>query len=318
MNRLKLLIIYLSACKTGRLFLKNIRDKFLSKAVAQGDLQLYYKDVFFNKPDFWKESFLVCDKAFDRFIPKTYLDFIYSVRKPFDVYFRFNKMAVLLLLEHLSLFEAYQIPVDKAAKMRSALLSFLKRIYDDLLDDSLFSPQELFSMDPSEELLKDPEFHLYYHLRKTIRKSAPPELFPNYYSILEKTHHAQSAKPTRETAQDMISQKVECSMLMDSYIMINNLPESFLNARLKTAHFLSCLDDLYDIEEDISKGKITYMNQIKYPEKEFQKIYDDILSYLKVNALSPKKYIQYTGYLFNYVLEARRRKLNKLNKILNE
>ena len=252
----------------------------------------------------WLSCIRASDAGFGEFIPAWYI--AGSKIKPEQLYYRFFKMGVVLLYEHASLFLAYNISVDTKAKRRCILLAFLKRVYDDLLDNEHIDKEILFDRQPNKELLDNADYRLFLDLRKKIRAIAPPAEFRNYYAMLKEVNDAQGAKTP-------IPYKIKNGFLLDMYIMMNDLPEELIRALDVTAEFFACLDDFYDYDEDLAKGKITYINQSRDPQGALEQKFEETAVYLRGNSPNPDGYLKGVGNLMKSIFFTREKKLNKLS-----
>ncbi len=259
----------------------------------------------------WFSCIRASDAGFKEFIPNWYI--AGSKIKPEQLYYRFFKMGAVLLYEHTSLFLAYNISVDAKAKRRCILIAFLKRVYDDLLDNEHIDKGALFDLQPNKDLLGNADYRLFLDLRKKIRKIAPPEEFVNYYARLKEVSDAQGASAVGGGIKNNIPYKIKNGFLLDMYIMMNNLPEGIIRALDITAEFFAYLDDFYDYDEDLVKGKITYINQSRDPQVALEIKYEEAVVYLRGNSPNPDGYLKGVGNLMKNVLFTRENKLNKLS-----
>jgi len=252
----------------------------------------------------WLDCIRASDSGFVEFIPAWYI--AQSKIKPELLYYRFFKNGAVLLYEHSSLFLAYNIPLDKKAFKRCILLTFLKRVYDDLLDNEQINKEVLFVEQPNQELLNNPEYRLFLDLRKRVREIAPPAEFNHYYALLQEVHAAQGSKNT-------IAYKIKNGFLLDMYMMMNNPPKELIDALEVTAEFFAYLDNYYDLEEDLKRGKITEINQSADPKEMFAQKFQEVAVYLRANSPNPDAYLTGIGNLMKIVFFARDKKLDKLS-----
>lgn len=252
----------------------------------------------------WFECIRASDAGFVEFIPAWYI--AQSKIKPELLYYRFFKNGAVLLYEHTSLFLAYNITLDKAARRRCILLTFLKRVYDDLLDNERLNKEILFLQEPNQELLNNPEYRLFLDLRKKIREIAPPAEFNHYYALLQEVHAAQNSK-------NPIAYKIKNGFLLDMYMMMNTPPQELIAALEVTAEFFAYLDNYYDLDEDLAHGKITEINQSADPQKMFAQKFQEVAVYLRANSPNPDAYLTGIGNLMKIVFFARDKKLDKLS-----
>jgi hypothetical protein len=213
-------------------------------------------------------------------------------------------------------FSAFGISLDNEAKRRCVCFAFIKRIYDDLLDNDQVAPKYLFGAEINEQLLDMPEYALLLELRSTLKKVAPLEKFPNFYALRSEVHKVQAEKPTIENVGEVIFNKLRLGLLLDAYIMVNDLEDSFIEALFVVAEFFACLDDFYDLEEDRSYGRLTYINQCLNPEKALREKYDEMVKYMRKHAPYPEKYIEGMGGFLEIVIIARNKNLIKLSKVI--
>jgi hypothetical protein len=252
----------------------------------------------------WFSCIKASDTGFKEFIPAWYI--AESKIKPEQLYYRFFKNGAVLLYEHTSLFLAYNISVDTKAQKRCILLTFLKRVYDDLLDNEHINKEILFNLQPNKELLDNAEYRLFLDLRKKIREIAPPSEFLNYYATLKEVHDAQDTK-------NPIPYKIKNGFLLDMYIMMNDLPEELTWALNVTAEFFACLDNFYDYDEDLGRGKITDINQSRNPKEALEQKFQETAVYLRINSPNPDGYLKGLENLMKNVFFAREKKLEKLS-----
>jgi len=256
----------------------------------------------------WFSCIRASDAGFQEFIPPWYI--ASSKIKPEQLYYRFFKIGAILLYEHISLFSAYNITVDMKAKKRGILLSFLKRVYDDLLDNEHLDKEVLFSFQPNKELLDNADYRLFIDLRKKIREIASPSEFTNYYTTLKEVHAAQGFE---DDLNNYIPYKIKNGFLLDMYIIMNDLPMGLIRAMDVTAEFFACLDDFYDYDEDLAKGKVTYINQSPDPKAALEKKFAETAAYLRSNSPNPDGYLKGVENLMKNVFFCREKKLNKLS-----
>ncbi|MFH0918552.1 MAG: hypothetical protein V1830_05405 [Candidatus Omnitrophota bacterium] len=259
----------------------------------------------------WFSCIRASDAGFKEFIPAWYIA-KFKI-KPEQLYYRFFKMGTILLYEHVSLFSAYNISVDNPAKKRCILIAFLKRVYDDLLDNEHIDKEILFNNQPNPELLDNANYRIFLYLRKKIREVAPPAEFGNYYATLKEVNDAQGLPVALAGVKNTVSYKIKNGFLLDMYIMMNDLPAELIRAMDVTAEFFACLDDFYDYDEDLAKGKPTYINQSPDPKKALERKYEEITVYLRAESPNCDGYLKGMGSLMNNVFFARQNKLNKLS-----
>ena len=298
--------LYISLSGNGRKLLRRLH-RMLTDAHSLPDYRALVSTINDNiNADRmnWFRCIRASDAAFKKFIPNWYI--AESKIKPEQLYYRFFKMGAILLYEHTSLFSAYNISVDKKAKNRCILLAFLKRVYDDLLDNEHLNKEVLFNLQPNKELMHNAEYRLFLDLRKRIRQLAPALEFANYYSILKKVHDAQAASTP-------IPYKIKNGFLLDMYIMMNDLPEELIRAMDVTAEFFAWLDNFYDYDEELAKGKITEINQSVDPKITLEQKFEETAAYLRDNSPNPDGYLKGVGNLMKIVFFAREKKLNKLS-----
>ncbi|NQT92484.1 MAG: hypothetical protein HQ559_06970 [Lentisphaerae bacterium] len=305
-RRIRNLKFYFSLCPDGRRFLREACRKVfkVGQLRIRSEMLERLEDDFGIPRDIWKECVGTCDRAFSEFVPRWYVTQQTRV-PPRAVYFRMTKMANFIMEEQLLLLRAYNIQTDHAAGMRLALLSMLKRVYDDLLDEEVFSADELLKPDDDPEKLKNPEFAMYQHLKRLIRELVPENEFPNYYDFLARAHEAYGKSPTPDNVEEVIFEKAECSMLMNAYIMINEPPADYLKGRIAASRYVSVIDDFYDQDEDLAEGRLTYMNQAADPESACREQIDAIHAYLRQHAPNPEPYIRVTTYTSEYLIRSR-------------
>lgn len=315
-NTLKDALFYVFLSKYGRKLVRASQKtlKNLRSSNSQPDLINRMERALKRNKDMLYMCFKASDEGFKDFIPPWYLT--QSKFTPEQSYFRFVKISTILLGEHSSFFNAFNILLDKQAKKRYVLLAFLKRTYDDLLDEANARPKDLFGGEPSEKLLPNLEYALLLHLRQTIRRVAPYEQFPNYYNTLERTHNAQSRTPEKDNVKEVIFEKARLSFLIDTYIMVNELSDKFIHARCLTAELFNCLDDFYDYEVDLSKGIWTYINQCSNPENALREKYKEAATYLRCVAPNPEPYLEGIFEAMEGLIIARKQGLRKLSDVI--
>jgi hypothetical protein len=253
----------------------------------------------------WFDCIRASDAGYKEFIPAWYIG--ESKIKPEQLYYRFFKIGAFLLYEHTSLFLAFNIPLDTKAKKRCILLAFIKRVYDDLLDNEHIDKEILFSLQPNKELLSNTEYRLLLELRAKIRQIAPANKFPNYYATLQVVNDAQGDKIKS------IPHRIKNGFLLDMYIMVNDLPDELIRALEVTAEFFACLDNFYDLDEDLAKGKITAINQSADPLGTLKQKFQETAVYLRKNSPNADGYLVGIDNLMQVVSFAREKKLNKLS-----
>jgi hypothetical protein len=252
------------------------------------------------------------DAGFKEFIPGWYI--AQSKVKPEQLYYRFFKMGAILLYEHLSLFSAYNLLVDAQAKRRCILLAFLKRVYDDLLDNEHIDKDILFGGQPDKKLMENADYKLFLDFRKKIRQLALPLEFGNYYATLKAVNDAQGiAQGPENNLKISVPYKIRNGFLLDMYIMINDLPSELIRALDVTAEFFAFLDDFYDYDEDLDQGKLTSINQSPNPQGELEKKFEATAIYLLAHSPNPYGYLKGLRNLMENVLFVRKQKLSKLS-----
>jgi hypothetical protein len=263
--------------------------KKIRKHDQEGGLDAITEDAALT--GIFRKSLLASDQGYVKFIPSWYK----KKNGTTESYHRFIKIATMLLAEHESFFNAFDIAVDDAARQRSVLFSFIKRVYDDLVDDVHANPAEVYAacrgILSAEQT--DPEYRLLAHFKSINKQLTPREKFPHFYAILPQTHELQSAEATSETAQDITFKKAQHSFLADSYIMVDDLSQNVITARAKTAELFQCCDDMYDLDEDARNGKKTYLNQTANPVIALQDKYDEIAAYMKNVAPHPELFLRF-------------------------
>lgn len=259
----------------------------------------------------WFFCIRASDAGFKEFIPAWYI--AASKIKPEQLYYRFFKMGAILLYEHTSLFSAYNLTVDTQAKRRCILLAFLKRVYDDLLDNEQIDKNVLFNRQPDQDFVGNADYRLLLEFRKKIREIALPLEFTNYYALLKEVNEAQGLRFSGPGANNNVSYKIRNGFLLDMYIMMNDLPPELIRAMDITAEFFACLDDFYDYDEDLSRGKITQINQSPDPKMALEKKYAQAAAYLRAHSPNPDGYLKGVGNLMHNVFFTRENKLNKLS-----
>lgn len=260
----------------------------------------------------WFTCIRESDAGFQEFIPAWYISG--SKIKPEQLYYRFFKMGAVLLYEHTSLFLAYNILPDREAQRRCILIAFLKRVYDDLLDNEDIDKGILFNHQANKELMDNADYRLFLDFRKKIREIAPPSEFKNYYALLTEVHDAQSTLPAIGAGvKNNIPYKIKNGFLLDMYIMMDALPQALISALDVTAEFFAYLDDFYDYDQDLAKGKITYINQSPDPRRELEQKFEETAKYLRANSPNPEGYLKGIGNLMKNVLFTKENKLNKLS-----
>ncbi len=298
--------LYLSLSKTGRKLFRSLYRILTDSGNLPGHRSLLtsIKDNINADRKRWFNCIRASDAGFVEFIPAWYI--AQSKIKPELLYYRFFKNGAVLLYEHTSLFLAYNIALDKKAFKRCILLTFLKRVYDDLLDNEGMNKEILFSQFPNKELSDNAEYRLFLELRKRVREMAPPTEFNNYYALLKQVHAAQGSK-------DPIAYKIKNGFLLDIYMMMNNPPKGLIDALEVTAEFFAYLDNYYDLDEDLARGKLTEINQSADPRKMFAQKFQEVDVYLRANSPNPDAYLKGIENLMQIVCFAREKKLNKLS-----
>jgi len=247
-----------------------------------------------------EDSYKYGDKGFLSFIPESYIQGVGDT--PDQIYLRFSKISTILLVEHLCFFNAFGIKPSSDAKKRSVLFSYIKRVYDDLVDTGN-NPDEVYRVICNGKTQRnDPEFKLLAHLGKLIKAYAPPNEFKNFYCLWLKAHRTQSKKPENPTLQhlrEIAYGKVRYSFLVDSYVMINDLSSVILNQRKISAELFQCTDDLNDMQRDLEAGLFNYLNRSSDPEKIIREKYSEVAASMNKIAPQPRLYL----YLMEYFME---------------
>lgn len=259
----------------------------------------------------WFSCIKATDAGFKEFIPDWYI--AAAKIKPERLYYRFFKLGAFLLYEHSGLFLAYNISVDLQARRRCVLVAFLKRVYDDMLDNEHIDKEVLFNPQPKKELMDNADYRLFLDLRKKIREIALPSEFGNYYALLKKVNDAQGVTFVSGSLNNAIPYKIKNGTLLDMYIMMNDLPQEIIRALDVTAEFFAYVDEFYDYDEDLASGKITYINQCRDPRGALEKKFEETAVYLRANSPNPEAYLKGVRNLMNNVLFARQNKLDKLS-----
>jgi len=257
-----------------------------------------------NLKKFVEKSYQISDKCFLSFIPETYIQNVgYS---PEEIYLRFTKISTMLLVEHWLFFNAFGIELNDEAKIRSALFSFLKRTFDDLIDssdDPLNKRNEVRKIFyTGKTLCENPEYKLFAHFSRLIHQHVPKDDFKNFYNVLPTTSESQSIKPDNTSLEHLKKiefYKARNSFFADSYVIINDLSNDFIEMRKLSAELFQCIDDMSDFKEDLDAGKPTYINQSPDPEKTLRGKYSEIYNSINNVASKPHLYL----YLMEYFLE---------------
>jgi hypothetical protein len=103
---------------------------------------------------------------------------------------------------------------------------------------------------------------------------------------------------------------------MDMYIIKNDLPQALLDGLDLTSCFFASLDDFYDIDEDLVKGKKTFMNQAADPDQAIREKLDAAAVYLRKYSPNPDEYLKGMGNLMRNISFLRKQKLSKLSSVL--
>ncbi len=303
---IKILSLYFSLSGQGRRLFRRLRKMVqdAKKMPHYQGMMASIKETMSADEQRWFACIRASDRAFKTFIPAWYV--AQSKVKPEQLYYRFFKMGAILLYEHLCLLAAYNIAVDFKAQERCLLFAFLKRVYDDLMDNDRIDQQVLFSQDPHPKLLGNADYRLLLELRKKIREIVPADKFPHYYGLLEKVNHAQGQVAG-------IPYKIKNGFLLDMYIMKDDLPPALIETMDLTAEFFAFLDDFYDYDQDVAQGKITYINQSLNPQKALEDKFAQTAARLKEYSPNPAGYLKGMGNLMQNVIFTRQSKLNKLS-----
>ncbi len=259
----------------------------------------------------WFSCIRASDAGFKEFIPRWYKK--ECKLKAEQLYYRFFKMAAVLLYEHTSLFLAYNILPDRKAQRRCILMAFLKRVYDDLLDNEHIDKEVLFKQESNQKLLANADYRLFLDLRKKIRELAPIAKFGNYYATLKAVNDAQGVPDARENVEKAVPYKIKNGFLLDMYIMMNDLPIDLIRALDLTADFFAGLDNFYDYDEDLADGKINYINQSADPKRALLRKFEETAEYLRQYSPNPDGYLKGVGSLMQVVFFTKEKKLNKLS-----
>ena len=306
LKKIKILGLYLSLSANGKKLFRRL-GRMLKDPQSLPDYRALLTSINDNlsaDSQRWFACIQASDAAFKEFIPAWYI--AESKIKAEKLYYRFFKNGAILLYEHTSLFLAFDLLIDAQAQKRCVLLTFLKRVYDDLLDNEHLDKEILFSPQPNKELLVNAEYRLFLDLRKKIREAAPIAEFGNYYATLKAVHDAQDAK-------NSIPYKIKNGFLLDMYIMMNDLPQKLIQALDTTADFFACLDNFYDLDEDLTRGKLTDINQSANPKIALEQKFRKTAAYLRANSPNPEVYLKGLENLMKIVFFAREKKLSKLS-----
>ncbi|MCX5700637.1 MAG: hypothetical protein NTZ63_03770 [Candidatus Omnitrophica bacterium] len=316
LEKINILGLYISLSGNGkRLFRRFARMLNNARSLSYSrELVATINDTMGVDKKKWFSCIRASDSGFKEFIPDWYI--AGSKIKPEQLYYRFFKMGAVLLYEHSSLFLAYNISVDTKAKKRCILLAFLKRVYDDLIDNEHIGKDILFNSQPNIGLMNNADYRLFLDLRKKIREVASPLEFVNYYATLKEVNDAQGILACDKSVENTIPYKIKNGFLLDMYIMMNDLPDELIRALDVTAEFFACLDNFYDYDEDLAKGKITYINQSIDPKGALEQKFEKAAVYLRKNSPNPDGYLKGLGSLMKIVLFAREKKLNKLSSFV--
>lgn len=306
LKRIKILGLYISLSASGKKLFRRL-GRMLKDPQGLPNYRALLASINYNlsaDSQRWFACIRASDAAFGDFIPAWYIT--ESKIKAEKLYYRFFKNGAILLYEHTSLFLAFDILVDAKAQKRCVLLTFLKRVYDDLLDNEHLDKEILFNPQPNKELLVNAEYRLFLELRKKVREVAPILEFGNYYATLKEVHAAQDAK-------NSIPYKIKNGFLLDMYIMINDLPQELIRALDVTADFFACVDNFYDLDEDLARGKVTEINQSADPQGALEQKFRETAVYLRANSPNPEGYLKGVENLMKIVFFAREKELNKLS-----
>jgi hypothetical protein len=313
---IKILGLYFSLSAQGKKLFRRLYRmlKDAKKMPHYAGMMVSIDETMSADQERWFACIRSSDRAFKEFIPAWYIAL--SKVKPEQLYYRFFKMGAILLYEHLSLFSAYNIRVDFAGQKRCLLFAFLKRVYDDLLDNEHIDKTHLFSDQPRPELLDNAEYRLLLEFRKKIRVMAQPERFPNYYALLKEVNDAQGLSLSVKSANKAIPYKIKNGFLLDMYIMMNALPGELIRAMDVTAEFFAYLDDFYDYEQDLAQGKATDINQSQNAQSSLEQKFQQAADYLRANSPNPDGYLKGIGNLMKNVIFTRQSRLNKLSAFI--
>jgi hypothetical protein len=314
-NILEKISVYLTLSSDGKKLLRSLLGLLKEGQVADiPSLTGAIQGLLNKNGKILYDCLLVSDRGFREFIPEDYLSNSGMTRQ--QAYYRLVKTSSLLLFTRSLFFSAFGISLDNQAKRRCVCFAFIKRIYDDLLDNDQVDPKYLFGIEANEQSLDKPEYVLLLGLRNTLKKVAPLEKFPNFYALRSEVHRVQAEKPTPENVKEVIFNKLRLGLLLDAYIMVNDLKDNFIEALSVVAEFFACLDDFYDLEEDRFYGRLTYINQCPDPEKSLREKYGEMVKYMRKHTPYPDKYIEGMESLLKVVIIARNKNLIKLSKII--
>lgn len=247
-----------------------------------------------------ENSYRYSDEGFSLFVPKFY---VRKVEEPLEqAYLRLTKISTILLVEHSLFFDAFGIHLDDEAKKRLVLFSFFKRACDDLVDPT-YDPSDVYKIIQGKKNVRgDPESRLAVHLRKMMSLCAPTDQFSNFYKLLPEIRVARrrNIKDSKyEYLKEVARQKSSKSFRLDSYVMINDLPDDFIALRKLTAELFQYIDDMNDFNEDLETGKYTYINQSPDPEKTVRDKFSEVVDAINTNASRFNLYL----YLMKYFME---------------
>lgn len=239
-------------------------------------------------------------RSFLLFIPREYI--AKQQDKINDIHLRFMKISTILMVEHILFFKAFNNDIDKKAMIRFSLFSFVKRVYDDLIDNNN-NPTEIYETFLEGNTESDNiEYKLLAHLGSLARKYIPEKNFYNFYNNLPKAHKTQSAKPKNKKLahlKKIAFEKAHYSFLVDSYLMVNILSTIFIRLRKKSAELFQCIDDMSDQKEDLLMNKPTYINQVNNPKDKLDKKYNEIKKSLEKYSENPILYLYLMRFFIN-------------------
>ncbi|MBN2301183.1 MAG: hypothetical protein JXN60_01570 [Lentisphaerae bacterium] len=307
---------YLSLSADGKRLLGYFRKLLIAdcNSDARKGMRMLIERMLRRNKRMWFRHIRSSDHAFQKFIPRWYITQCSLTER--QIYYRFMKIAVLLLFEHVSFLKAFGISVNAAAAERCAVFAFLKRTYDDLLDEKRFVPDVLSAGTNHETNNEDPDCLLLDHLRGVIHSLAPQADFPNYYRLLEDVHIAQSTPVDPHSVKDAIFRKSLMSFLMDMYVMINDLPHELIAALEVSSQFFACMDDYYDYQQDLIGKKPTYINQSADPKQLLLRHYDELEEYLRHHAGDSEVYLLGLKDILDIVIYAREHEMRKLSVLV--
>jgi hypothetical protein len=156
-----------------------------------------------------------------------------------------------------------------------------------------YTSSQVLSIEPlSEEPIS---IELLRHLRKTMREIASPDFFPNYYALLDEVAESQNKKITRANAVDSIKNKAGLAALVDSFLVMNDLPTQIIEARKRSGELFQYIDDYDDIDADLEDGAITVVNQSSCPEETLRTKLDEVKRFYFANVPNPEFYMSTLG-----------------------